>query len=101
MANKVRSEKHPIGTKVLIIRDCRFFKRAVGKTGFICKVENYTIPNDIFPLEFKKNGQKYQVDINDLQEQEDLTLNIPTIKYGKLFGRIKGDRCFWVVINDD
>lgn len=95
------NEKYPIGTKVIITRDCRLFKRAVGKMGVIRKIKHYTISKEIFPLEFKKKGQKYRLNINNLeQEEEDLVLNIPIIKYGRFFGRIKGDQCFWKCLND-
>jgi len=91
--NEIPSKKYPIGTKVIILKDCRFFKRAEGKIGVICKIKHYIIPRETFPLEFKKNREKYRLNINNLEE--DLEINIPIIKYGKIFGKIRGDQCFW------
>ena len=86
-------EEYPIGTEVIVINDCRRIKRATNKKGIIVKYLCYTLPKDFFPLEFKRKGEKYRVEIQDWDE--DLPLEIPIIKYSR-FGRIKGDCCFWI-----
>lgn len=94
MQNENRNEKHPIGTRVIILKDYRFFKRAEGKIGVIHKIDHRIIPKETFPLEFTVKKQKVRLNITDL-EGDDLILNIPIIKYGRVFGKIRGDQCFW------
>lgn len=87
-------EKHPIGTEVIVIDDRRRIKRATNKKGIIVKYLCYTLPKDLFPLEFKRKGEKYRVEIQDWDE--DLPLEIPIIKYSR-FGRIRGTVAFGLV----
>ena len=85
--------EYPIGTEVIVTEDCRRIERATGKKGIIVKYLCYTLPKDLFPLEFKRKGEKYRVEIPDWDET--VPLEIPIIKYSR-FGKIRGDQCWWI-----
>ena len=94
---KTCEERYPIGTEVVITKDCRRIKRATGKKGVIVKYLNYVIPTDYFPLNLGKKEEKITLTIDNLEE--DLKFTMPIIKYGKI-AKIRGDQCFWNSIED-
>ncbi|KKK87935.1 hypothetical protein LCGC14_2748240 [marine sediment metagenome] len=94
---KTCEEEYPIGTEVIIIEDCRRFKRATGKKGVIVKYMHYIIPAANFPLNLGKGKEKIELTIDNLEE--DLQDTMPIIKYGKL-AKIRGYQCFWSSIED-
>lgn len=94
---KTCEERYPIGTEVVITKDCRRIKRATGKKGVIVKYLYYIIPAHYFPLNLGKKKEKIELTINNLEE--DLKCTMPIIKYGR-FAKIKGIQCFWSSIED-
>ena len=94
---KTCEEKYPVGTEVIITKDCRKIKRATGKKGIIVKYLYYIIPTDYFPLNLGKKKERIELTIDNLEE--DLKFTMPIIKYGKL-AKIRGDQCWWSSIED-
>lgn len=90
-------ERSPIGTEVIITKDCRKYERATGKKGVIVKYLHYIIPTDYFPLNIGEGKERIELTVDNLEE--DLKIAIPIIKYGRL-AKIKGSQCWWSSIED-
>lgn len=94
---KTCEERYPIGTEVIITKDCRKYERATGKKGVIVKYLYYIIPTDYFPLNLGKGEERIELTVDNLEE--DLKGTMPIIKYGKI-AKIRGSQCFWSSIED-
>ena len=93
MDHEEKMDKYLIGTKVIILKDCRRWKRATGKKGVIYKNISCIILADTFPLDL------HNTVIHITNECEDLKFEMPVIKYGRL-GKIRGDQCWWTSIEN-